>query len=225
MCNPHAIPEIHQTQFRVEIIRTITYGGICTKATAPRELDGPQDRSIEEVSFTIQSATDGSTQSSILCVVVAFPRDFPPRESKNQRIRIGLSSDGDLYTYGRKQPPSEGRRRIELGGAHRHPVIPWPALTADSAGCQASVGVGGDKRFALNLYEVADIRLVVVVLGGNSHFLVPRSSQMKYTPCTLEKGMPKSTSGLTISSMRWVEFSLNVSGEGNQWCSCYMKTS
>ena len=130
-------------------------------------------------------------------------------------MRIGLSSNGDLYTYDRKQTRSEGKGRIELRGTHRNPVISWPTLTTDSIGCQASIGVGGDEHFALNLHEVADIGLVVVILGGKSHFLVSRSNEMKCTPCTLEKGMLRSTSGLTISSMRWVEFSLKVSGQGN----------
>ena len=104
-----------------------TYGGICTKASAPRELDGPQYCSIKEVSFSIQSATDTSTQSSISCVVVAFPRDFPPRESKNQRMRIGLSFDGDVYTY------ITGTRKQNLDQRRKGDGIEWCALEPSSS--------------------------------------------------------------------------------------------
>ena len=99
-----------------------------------------------------------------------------------------------------------------LNGAHWNPVVPLPAFTTDARGCQASVGVGGDERFALDFHKMADIGLIVVILGGMSHFLASRSKETKFTPCTLEKGMLRSTSGLTIWSTRLVEFSLKVSG-------------
>ena len=59
---------------------------------------------------------------------------------------------------------------MEWDGTHRYPVIPLPTLTTNTLGCQASIGVGGNKRFALNFHEVADIGLIVVILWGMSHF-------------------------------------------------------
>ena len=55
-------------------------------------------------------------------------------------------------------------------GAHWNPVVPLATFTTDALGCQASVGVGGEERFALDFHKVANIGLVVVILGGMSHF-------------------------------------------------------
>ena len=57
-----------------------------------------------------------------------------------------------------------------LNATHWYPVIPRPTFTTDALGCQTSVGVRSDERFALYFHKMADIGLVVVILGGMSHF-------------------------------------------------------
>ncbi len=69
---------------------------------------------------------------------------------------------------------------MRLNCTHWYPVIPLPTFTTDALGCQASVGVGGDERFALDFHEMADIGLIVVILGGMSHSLVSRSKETRF---------------------------------------------
>jgi len=78
-------------------------------------------------------------------------------------------------TGNRKQETNRirGQKAVELKGTtHRHPVIPLPTLATDALGCEASIGVGGDEYLALYFHRVADIGLIVVILGGISHSLV-----------------------------------------------------
>jgi hypothetical protein len=88
-----------------------TYGGIWTKASAPRVLSaGPHTASISFVSDSIQVATEGSTKSETGCELA--PSETPavkyagsgchgdsdhrhvPRESKAQIISAGWRSTG-----------------------------------------------------------------------------------------------------------------------------------
>jgi hypothetical protein len=102
-------------------------------------------------------------------------------------MRIGLSSDDVLYTYDGKQTRSENNRRMELKGTHWDPVIPRPALTTDAVGCRASIGVGGNERLALYLHRVADIGLVVVILGDHLLFSIATTERNETYPlCTRE---------------------------------------
>ena len=55
-----------------------------------------------------------------------------------------------------------------LNDAHWNPVVPLTTNATDALGCQASVGVGGNERFTLDFHKMANIGLIVVILGGMS---------------------------------------------------------
>lgn len=94
------------------VSKSITHGGICTNAIAPRPSAEPQAFSIVAVSDIIQSATVTSTQSGS-ATESGLSENPPamdkqengvqenymsPRESKNQRTRMGVLSARELIT-------------------------------------------------------------------------------------------------------------------------------
>lgn len=94
-----------------------TYGGICTKARAERDVEGPQTSFINWLSDLIQSPTEASTQSGT--AVESDPGENPPtelylarkkrnratehspRESKNHKTRTGDMSVKEWYALTR----------------------------------------------------------------------------------------------------------------------------
>jgi hypothetical protein len=92
---------------------------------------------------------------------------------------------------------------------HRHPVVPWSSYASNPWGTHARVAQRCYFLFSKNLFGMGDVGFVVMVLSAERQDVIQDSWRL--TPCVDENGISASFRGLTISSIRVVEFSLKVS--------------